>query len=41
MAIATTVVSLVAMELLYGEMGIRARLHRRTAPAPPTQLPPA
>lgn len=31
MAIGTTVISLVAMEFLYGEMGIRARLHR-----PPT-----
>ena len=41
MAIATTVVSLVAMEFLYGEMGIRARLHRPGAPAPPSQTPPA
>jgi MFS family permease len=35
MAIATTVVSLIVMEFLYGEMGIRARLHRPPA-APPT-----
>jgi MFS family permease len=34
MAIGTTVVSLVVMEFLYGEMGIRARLQR--APAEPT-----
>ncbi len=33
MAIATTVVSLIVMELLYGEMGIRARLNRPSAPA--------
>jgi MFS family permease len=33
MAIATTVVSLVVMEFLYGEVGIRARF-RRTAPPP-------
>jgi MFS family permease len=35
MAIATTVVSLVVMEFLYGEMGIRARLHRAEVPAAP------
>ncbi len=34
MAIATTVVSLIVMEFLYGEMGLRARWQRR-APAPP------
>jgi MFS family permease len=33
MAIGTTVVSLIVMELLYGEMGIRARLHPPPAPA--------
>jgi MFS family permease len=31
MAIGTTVISLVVMEFLYGEMGIRARLQRRAA----------
>jgi len=35
MAIGTTVVSLVVMEFLYGEMGIRARLQGRRAPAEP------
>ncbi|HTP54984.1 MAG TPA: MFS transporter [Thermoplasmata archaeon] len=35
MAIATTVVSLVVMEFLYGEMGIRARLHPPDSAAPP------
>lgn len=34
MAIATTVISLVWMEFLYGEMGIRARLQRRTVETP-------
>jgi len=34
MAIGTTVISLIVMEFLYGEMGIRARLHR--APVEPT-----
>lgn len=34
MAIGTTVISLVVMEFLYGEMGIRARLQRRPADAP-------
>jgi MFS family permease len=33
MAIVTTVVSLIAMEFLYGEMGIRALLGRRVDPA--------
>ena len=33
MAIGTTVISLVVMEFLYGEMGIRARLHPPTTPA--------
>jgi hypothetical protein len=33
MAIGTTVVSLVVMEVLYGEMGVRARL--RPSPASP------
>jgi DHA1 family multidrug resistance protein-like MFS transporter len=33
MAIGTTVISLVVMEFLYGEMGIRARLLRRTEEA--------
>ncbi len=41
MAIATTVVSLVAMEFLYGEMGIRSRLRRPEAPGPPRSAPPA
>ena len=36
MAIATTVISLVYMEFLYGEMGIRARLHRAPAPSSPS-----
>jgi MFS family permease len=35
MAIVTTVVSLIVMEFLYGEMGIRARLQRPAAPVPP------
>jgi MFS family permease len=35
MAIATTVVSLIVMEFLYGEMGIRARLQRTPAVALP------
>jgi len=35
MAIATTVVSLIVMEFLYGEMGIRARLQRPPAPSLP------
>ena len=34
MAIGTTVVSLVVMEFLYGEMGIRARLNPPATPAP-------
>jgi MFS family permease len=33
MAIGTTIVSLIVMEFLYGEMGIRARLNPPTAPA--------
>ena len=33
MAIATTIVSLVVMEFLYGEMGIRARLQRPPVPS--------
>ena len=33
MAIGTTVISLVVMEFLYGEMGIRARLQRAPAEA--------
>ncbi len=41
MAIATTVVSLVVMEFLYGEMGIRARLQRRATGRPPPAAPPA
>jgi MFS family permease len=41
MAIATTVVSLVVMEFLYGEMGIRARLHRPPTPSSPPAAPPA
>jgi MFS family permease len=35
MAIATTVVSLIVMEFLYGEMGIRARLQRPPMPSAP------
>jgi len=35
MAVATTVISLVVMEFLYGEMGIRARLHPPAAPVAP------
>jgi MFS family permease len=35
MAIATTVVSLIVMEFLYGEMGIRARLQRPPVPSVP------
>jgi MFS family permease len=34
MAIGTTIISLVVMEFLYGEMGIRARLSPPTAPLP-------
>jgi MFS family permease len=41
MAIATTVLSLVIMEFLYGEMGIRARLQRPPAPVAPPEAPPA
>ncbi|MCI4372138.1 MAG: MFS transporter, partial [Thermoplasmata archaeon] len=42
MAIVTTIVSLVVMEFLYGEMGIRARLQGRpsNAPLPGADAPP-
>jgi MFS family permease len=41
MAIVTTVISLIVMEFLYGEMGIRARLHPPPAVVPPPIAPPA
>ncbi len=39
MAIVTTVISLVVMEFLYGEMGIRARLQRPALPDSPPGAP--
>jgi MFS transporter, DHA1 family, multidrug resistance protein len=39
MAIVTTVVSLVVMEILYGEMGVRARLMRPPAEVAPPEAP--
>ena len=39
MAIGTTVVSLVIMELLYGEMGFRVRLRRPSGAEPPPEPP--
>ncbi len=41
MAIGTTVVSIAVMEILYGEVGLRARWHRPPVPASPPPAPPS